>query len=66
MWKLGLRAEQFLFWEYINGIFLAVHVITQYIYLSVTFARILYIRVRVEGPIHPTPVPDVFKNLEGR
>jgi hypothetical protein len=24
MWKLGLRSAQFLFWEYINGIFVAV------------------------------------------
>jgi hypothetical protein len=26
MWKLGLRPRKFIFWEYINGIFVAVHI----------------------------------------
>ncbi len=45
--ETGTEATQFLFWEYINGILVAVHVITNMYTVS----------VRVRGPIHPIPDP---------
>ena len=55
MWKLGRRPSNFFFWKYINGIFVAMHVITKYIYkFHICTYIVTIVRVRVEGPIQNT------------